>query len=121
MGKKSKKKKRFSSISKHKSDGRMLRTMPADMKVDPIDWERDLMPEHIWIDLLAEEYKDKPWHKLYEHFLDELESCAGGMHPFGLITDFGMVPDGARKKFISSKQDLIYEAFYKPIGGILSL
>lgn len=46
MSNKNKKKKRFSSINKHKSDGRMLRVMLADMKVAPIDWERDLMPEH---------------------------------------------------------------------------
>lgn len=121
MGKKNKKKNRFSPISKHKSDGRTLRTMPVDMKVDPIDWERDLMPEHIWIDLLAEEYKDKLWHKIYEHFLDELDAVGGGIHLFGLISDFGMVPKEAREKFILSRKELIYEAFYKPIGGILSL
>ncbi len=121
MGKKSKKKKRFSSISKHKSDGRMLRTMPAEMNIAAIDWERDLMPEHIWIDLLAEEYKDKAWHKIYEHFLDELDAVGGGIHSFGLISDFGLIPNDAREKFITSRKDLIYEAFYKPIGGILSL
>lgn len=124
MGKNKKKRKQFSSIKKHKTDGRVLRTVPIDMskKVNFIDWERDLMPEHIWIDLLAEEYKDKPWHKIYEHFLDELENCAGGsIHPFGLISDFGIVPVEAREKFISSNKDLIYQAFYKPIGGILSL
>jgi len=54
MSKKGKKRKQFSSIKKHKSDGRILRTIPVDMdkKISFIDWERDLMPEHIWIDLL---------------------------------------------------------------------
>lgn len=120
MGKKNKK--RFSSIKKHKSNGKVLRTMPIDMKINFIDWERDLMPEHIWIDLLAEEYKDRPWHKLYEHFLDELEKCAGdNFYLLGRISDFGKIPIVAREKFIESNKDLIHEAFYKPIGGILSL
>ncbi|MFH1237941.1 MAG: DUF5677 domain-containing protein [archaeon] len=124
MSKKGKKRKQFSSIKKHKSDGRVLRTIPRDMdkKISFIDWERDLMPEHIWIDLLAEEYKSKQWHKIYEHFLDELEGCCGGsIHLFGLISDFGEVPVEAREKFILTQKDLIYEVFYKPVGKILTL
>lgn len=115
------KKNRYSPISSHKRDKSKLKTGLSGL-LAPFDWERDLMPEHIWIDLLAEEYKDRPWHKIYEHFLDELEECAEEkIYLFGLISDFGRVPEETRRKFILHNKDLIYEVFYKPVGKILTL
>ena len=115
------KKNRYSPISSHKRDKSKLKTGLSDL-LAPFDWERDLMPEHIWIDLLAEEYKDRLWHKIYESFLDKLEESADEkIYPFGLISDFGRVPEEARKKFILHNKELIYDAFYKPIGKILTL
>jgi len=89
-----------------------------------IDWERDLMPEHLWIDLLAQEYKNYAWHKIYNDFLDKLESALDNQPKtplFGFISDFGILTQKERERFLSANKEFIYHAFFKPIGKILSL
>lgn len=53
-----KSKKRFTPIAQQKRSGSALTTSLSDLGMEMIDWERDLMPDHIWIDLLANEYKE---------------------------------------------------------------
>lgn len=87
-----------------------------------IDWERDLMPEHIWIDLLAQEYKNLNWSKIYNDFLDKLEECVGGeICLYGMISDFGRIPEDAQEKFLEKHKDFAHYAFFKPVGTILTL
>jgi hypothetical protein len=117
-----KKKKEFSPISKHKQQGGVLRTKASELNFNMIDWERDLMPEHIWIDLLAEEYKKLNWFKIYEDFLDKLDSCLE-IQPktplLGFISDFSVPSEKERTKFISEHREFIYNSFFKPVGKIL--
>lgn len=118
-----KKKKRFTPIFKHKQEKGTLKTKGSEMPIEWIDWERDLMPEHIWIDLLAEDNKDKYWHKIYEEFLDRLDSCLESERKdpfFGFISDFGELTIAEREKFLSQNKDFIHKYFFLPVGKILS-
>jgi len=66
---KRKSKKNYTPIAKQRRIGSKLRTAATDLNFDMIDWEKDLMPEYIWIDLLAESFKDRHWHLLYNQFV----------------------------------------------------
>ena len=115
-----KKREQFTSLNKHKRHKSTFQHLLAGMNMEMIEWERDLMPEHIWIDLLAEEYKTLNWNKIYTDFLDKLEDCIKEkLCLFGWISDFGLVPQYAREEFIKKHKDLIFHAFYKPLGSIL--
>lgn len=117
-----KKKKKFTSIKEHKRYKSLLRSPLSELNFERFDWEKDLLPEHLWIDLLAQEYKDLNWYKMYSDFLDRLEDCINGeVCLFGFISDFGFVPKKAREQFLSQNKDFIYHCFYKPIGNILTL
>ncbi len=80
MSKKKKNKKKkvkggFTPIARQKRVGSELTTQLSDMGMEMIDWERDLMPEHIWIDLLANEYKKLAWAKIYNDFADKIDGA----------------------------------------------
>ena len=121
---KPKQKSKFTPIDKHKFSGSVLTTQLTDSNMSIVDWERDLMPEHIWIDLLANEYKQLNWLKIYNDFADKIDASLEKDHktPFlGLISDFGMLSDSERSNFLSSNKDFAFRAFFKPVGKILSL
>jgi len=119
-----KKKKNFTPISKHSHEKGMLKTKLSQLNMQMIDWERDLMPEHLWIELLSDEYKDINWFKIYEDFLDKLDECLETQPKtpiLGLISDFSVPSEIERKRFIDKHKEFIYRAFFKPIGKILTL
>lgn len=114
----------FTPINKHRRDGSKLTTKLSGLNLQMIDWARDLIPEHLWIDLLAEEYKNVLWFKIYNDFLDKLEECLVEQPKtplFGFISDFAIPSDEEKEKFINNNKDFIFNAFFKPIGKILSL
>jgi len=113
---------RFTSLKEHKRYKSILKSPLSELNIERFDWERDLLPEYLWIDLLAQEYKNLNWHKIYSDFLDRLEDCINEeVCLFGFITDFGFIPIKAREQFLSKNKDFIYHYFYKPIGNILTL
>jgi hypothetical protein len=87
-----------------------------------LDWECDFLPEHFWIELLANEYKNLPWHDMYNDFLDKLEKTIDdkSIILYGYMTDFGEVPHISRERFVKEHNNLIYNVFFKPIGKILT-
>jgi len=127
MSKKKPKKKRkttFTPINKQRRLGSELTTPLSDMDIEAIDWERDLMPEHIWIDLLANEYEKLDWAVIYNDFCDRIDAVLEEERklPFlGFISDFGMLTASERRNFIEHNKDFAYQFFFNPVGKILSL
>lgn len=114
----------FTPIAQHKRRGSVLSTVASDLNMEMIEWERDLMPEHLWIDLLADEYKKLQWFKIYNDFLDKIDSVLEEKRrtPFlGLISDFGILSENERQKFLEKHKDFAYEFFFKTVGKCLSL
>ena len=119
-----KKKSNFTPIAQHKRSGNILSTMASDLNMQMIDWERDLMPEHLWIDMLANEYKELQWFQIYNDFIDKIDSVLEEEHktPFlGLLSDFGILSEKERQKFLEQHKAFAYEFFFKPVGRCLSL
>ncbi|MDR4503719.1 MAG: DUF5677 domain-containing protein [Candidatus Scalindua sp.] len=117
------KKGNFTSIAKHKRSGNVLGTVASDLNMKIIEWERDLMPEHLWLDLLADEYKKLQWHDIYNEFLDKIDSVLDEERktPFlGLISDFGILTENEKNKFLELHKDFAYKFFFLPIGKCLS-
>lgn len=114
----------FTPIAKHKRRGSVLSTVASDLNMEMIEWERDLMPEHLWIDLLADEYQKLQWYKIYNDFLDKIDSVLEEERntPFlGLISDFGILTENERKKFLEKHKEFAYEFFFKTVGKSLTL
>lgn len=121
MTKKKRKVSRYSPISNHKRKKSKLLTPMADLNIQPIDWERDLLPEHLWIELLSNTYVQLEWQNLYEKFLDALDTyCPEDKIIFGLISDFGLITADKRKDFLKNNEELVHRAFYKPMGRIIT-
>lgn len=123
--KSNKSKERFTSISHHKHQGGMLKSKISGLNLEMIDWDRDLMIEHLWIELLVNEYSQHNWYKIYEDFMDKLDASLESERKtplLGYLSDFGTLSESEKSSFLSKKnKDFIYEFFFKPIGKILSL
>ena len=118
---KMKKAKRYSGISDHRLDGGRLLTQLHKLPIKEIDWTRDFLPEHIWIDLLFNTYPQEEALELFHSLLDKLQMiCPDETILHGFISDFGIVPDNRRGDFIKNNEELIFEAFFKPIGRIIA-
>jgi len=121
MTKKKGKVPRYSPLSRHKRERSKLLTPMHNLNIQQIDWERDLLPEHLWIELLSNTYIQREWQNLYEKFLDALDKC----YPkdniiFGFVSDFGLIPADKRKDFMENNEELVYRAFYRPMGRIIT-
>lgn len=123
MSKKRKKTEIYSGISRHKRHKSKLLSplhhLTSPMEV--LNWKRDFLPEHIWIECLSNLYPENVWPSLYNRFLNELDKyCPEGIVTYGFITDFGLIPHNKRQEFIKNNEQLIYEVFYKPFGRIIA-
>lgn len=121
--KKSKKERgRFTSIDGHKKEKSRLvpPLLQLPSPLDVLEWERDFLVEHLWIECLFKTYPQR-WKDLYNEFLDELDKMSPKNLIHGFITDFGFVPDENRNDFIENNEDLIHEAFYVPFGRMVAL
>ena len=93
-----------------------------DFNMVPVDWERDLLPEHLWIESLSHKYAPRIWLDLYHRFLDALDPFNPRIEPLvGFISDFGLIPATKREEFLEKNSDLVREAFHIPFGRIITL
>jgi hypothetical protein len=92
-----------------------------DLHMEVIAWDRDLLPEFLWIASLALARNRRDWPELYNRFMDAIDLfCPEDSLALGLITDFAMVPEGRRAEFKSTHMGLIHQAFHEPLGRILA-
>ena len=86
-----------------------------------IDWFRDLLPEHMWIDLLAERFGESGYLSIFNRLLDKLQEAAGAEPIFhGYISEFLLFPEDKRPAFMNANADLVREAFFEPAGRFLT-
>ena len=116
-------KRKYTPIRHHTRKGSTLKPPLVTMNFQPIDWQRDLLPEHLWIELLSAEYRDRDWQRIYDDFMNRLDAELPDSKTclYGFITDFGVVPKQARESFLGKHKDFIYHAFFKVIGKVLTL
>ncbi|HOI55945.1 MAG TPA: DUF5677 domain-containing protein [Phycisphaerae bacterium] len=122
MSSKSKRKGRYSSLDVHRKSGSTLLPRLADPKVNLIDFERDLLPEHLWIAALADRYGLDAVHRPYEDMMDAIDTVwpESEPTPIGFISDFGEVPLAKRSSFLQDHAGLVRAAFLEPVGRLLA-
>lgn len=86
------------------------------------DWAKDILPECLWIAALIEHFGKKEAHKFYYKFMDVIDEFwpDENFAAFGLITDFGAIPDNAKNQLWSHHEELLVECFHKPIARVLT-
>jgi hypothetical protein len=114
----------FTPLQSQRKEGSKLLGPLATLapKFELVDWNRDLLPEHLWLAALADEFGLDSVATPYNAFMDALD--ANWPHDFvalGLVSDFGRVPNTERASFIEKNRLLIDECFHRPIGRIMSL
>ncbi|GAI75200.1 unnamed protein product [marine sediment metagenome] len=108
-------------LAKHRRYGSTLLSPMSEAKVETIHWDRDLLPEHLWIAGLADVYSIDTAHQKFSEFLDIVDAyIPSGSYAFGYISDFDLVPADRRDEFWSKHESQIQELFHKPIGRILA-
>jgi hypothetical protein len=126
MGKKKNNRKKrqpqHTPLKSHAKKGTRLIAPLGDLNVRMLDFERDLLPEHLWLASLAAHYGLKNAHRPFAEFLDALdEFWQDDEHPcVGLISDFGRLPVAQRGPFLTKYRDLANSAFHDPLGRIMS-
>lgn len=115
------KKDRYTALAKHQRKGSTLVSPLGERNIQPIDWPRDLLPEHLWVAALADVFSIESAHNQFYEFMDILDSfIPEGSHALGLLSDFSLVPMDRREEFWSHHHVKIEELFHKPIGRILA-
>jgi hypothetical protein len=114
----------FTPLSSQKREGSRLKGPLSALtpKFEVVDWLRDLLPEHLWIASLADKFGLGSAVGVYNVFVDAVD--AHWPHDFvalGLISDFGLIPNAERARFLKNNREMIDECFHGPIGRVMSL
>jgi hypothetical protein len=64
-------------LSQHKRSGSTVMAPLSELNIDMIDWERDLIPEHLWIAALADVFPFDSVHNQFYEFMDIIDP----LHP----------------------------------------
>ena len=113
---------KFTGIGKHKQYKKKLITPLNQLPVTLTNWERDILPEHLWIEFLRQKYSETEFLKLHSELCKTLQSHSQGNLAFlGLISDFGGIPKSRRSNILKKHDELVTQAFTEPFGHILKL
>jgi hypothetical protein len=93
----------------------------STLNMQVMDWERDYLPEFLWIGALAEDQGIDHFHDPYNAFLDAIDKVWSHQDtPLGLLSDFGLVVQEKRPQFLQDNGYLVKHLFHKPIGRLLA-
>lgn len=116
---------KFSSIKDHKRIGKELISPINVLGVDikPIIWDKDLLPEFLWIDALAQKFGVTDLHNQFYRFIDKIESYISEKDTYliGFISDFNKIKEDVRELILQNEESIIKKLFIEPIGNVLSL
>lgn len=114
----------YTRIDKHSRKDGKLKPPLTQLPVKPIDWPKDLIPEHLWIAALFRYYRSGSTAITYfDQFMNAIDPYMDKENkfiPLGYITDFGKVASPRRAEFLEKHRDLVHAAFHKPIGRMLA-
>jgi len=113
---------RYSGINRHKRYKKKLISPLNQIPVRLVDWQRDMLPEHLWIEFLKQKFSENDFLDSYSELCKTLGSyCDGNLAFLGLISDFGRIPENRRRKILTENNELIIHVFAEPFGDILRL
>ena len=121
---KGKPKGRHTPLNKHKKRGSRLHSPLSELAFNFVSWDRDLLPEHLWIVSLALTHGIDSFHLPYGAFLDAVDEFWPEEEKsvcLGLLSDFELLPQDKREGFLAAHEDLARDLFWDPIGPALEL
>jgi len=117
--------KKYTSIKKLKRKGKVFSPPYECLEyLTPIEWDRDLLPEFIWMDGLHHKFNNfKDLYQKFQKFIDMLESYidTDEINLLGLISDFALIPEGSRDRILRENKEIIKELFIDTVGEVLLL
>lgn len=111
---------KYSGIDKHKRKGKRLIAPLNTLPVHPMNWQRDVLPEYLWIEFLKQAHPNQVFLDLYSDFCTTLRSyCEGNLAFLGLISDFDRIPEKKRVEILTNHKASIDSAFVQPFGKVI--
>lgn len=122
MGRSRTKGKRRGAFGGHKRAGtKLVPPMLQGLPIVRVEFERDLLPEYLWIAALVDQMGVNGATRPYYGLLDALDThWQDEFPPLGLLSDFAMLPPEQRTAFKKEHEAIIREAFHDPVGRILA-
>lgn len=120
MGKKKRRSTTHTPLSHHRKAGSALLPPLAGLNVKPAFWDRDWLPEHLWIASLRRVVPADHLFKPFYTFMDAVEEFwPADKPPLGYLSDFRtLAPKG--REFLAKHSDLVRELFLIPFGRLLA-
>lgn len=117
-------KSRHTPLKKLKKKGSKLTSPMSELPFRPISWDRDFLPEHLWVASLAWKYGKNSFFEPYNAFCDKVDEHwpeeEKGVF-LGLLSDFTILDEDHRDAFLEDSRELARELFWEPIGPTLLL
>jgi hypothetical protein len=112
----------YSGIKSHRPHKKKLISPLGQLPISMINWQRDILPEHLWIEFLRQKYSGAILLDSYSELCNALRPyCKGNLAFLGLMSDFGRIPENKRSEILDKYTDLIIRVFAEPFGDILGL
>lgn len=122
MGRKKKQRKStdYTPLADHVKEGSRLVPPLAQLPMVSVLWDRDLLPEHLWIASLRDLV---PVERLYEPFYAFMDAVdefwSEQLPPLGLLTDFKLL-QVHQDAFLAKHGALVHDLFLVPFGRIVA-
>lgn len=114
---------KYSGFAGHTTEKKKLTTGFSKLPVEPVSWERDFLPEHLWVAALCDYHGPKEAPNLFHKFMDAYDEALPSDVPrtaVGLICDFELIETSKRDEFLKKNRRLVEEAFITPFASIIS-
>lgn len=122
MGRKKKQRKpsTHTPLAAHVKEGTRLVPPLAQLPMVSVSWDRDMLPEHLWIASLRDFVPLERLHEPFYAFMDAIDEIWDQVAPaIGLLTDFKGL-EAYKDSFVRKHAALIHDVFLVPFGRILA-
>jgi Family of unknown function (DUF5677) len=117
-----KRRSRHTPLSQHRKHGSILSPPLANIPIKPSMWDRDLLPEFLWIASLRELTSLDHLYQPFYLLMDAVDEYWEEPDPpaIGMLSDLGRLAPH-KVAFLEKHGDLVKEMFEDPFGEILAL
>lgn len=93
------------------------------LQVSPLEYDRQLLPQLLWLESVVDRYGEKKLPGLVHRFLDLMDALGTtGSDPVsGMVESFLFVPEAKRAAFVHDHRDAVQAMVIEPFGPALLL
>src|SRR5712692_8549243 len=120
MGRKKRRSTTHTPVSHHRKAGSALLPPLAGLNVKPAFWDRDWLPEYLWIASLRQVVPVNRLFKPFYAFMDAVEEFwPADKPPLGCLSDFQVLASKGQE-FLAKHGTLVRQLFLTPCGRVLA-